>query len=278
MALPPFIGRLPAKGRPTADFAPEEFRKQILTHGLEAVWQQNAECPCSQFSTSYGIGLTALPIVEVVNEKDVLANCPVCGGDGYILHTPTPIKLLMSTFASTPGFQYFGEYIVGSMSGTFLPENLVSLGDRVTVTNCTMIFREKRKRTAGATQSLRYPIASRVLDLVTGEFTVGVTYCHKATADGVAVVGGTLVEGEDFIVNGSGEIDWTLGDGLGSAPLVGDQFAMSYYVAPVYVVTDLPYSVRDTIVRAKLPSPVHSRMPVNATLVLEFMNTQKDPA
>lgn len=276
MAYPQFIGRVPVKDGPRAEFQPEEFRRTIKTKGLNVVWQQNAECPCVQASTAYGIGTTALLTAAVSNMEDPLADCPVCNGDGYILHSPTPIKALVTTFDAVNQFQYFGEYVSSTMRGTFLPENLVSLGDRVTLTDCTMLFRETRPREASAIQSLRYPAVNRVLDLASGEFTVGVTYCHKADAAGVAIPGGVLYQDEDFVVDANGDIDWTLGIGLGTAPADGDRFSMSYFVAPVYVVEDLPFSVRDTPVKFKKPAEEHARMPVNAKLVLEFMNTKKD--
>lgn len=276
MAYPPFIGRLPAKAGPRAEFRPEEFRRTIKTKGLNVIWEQNAECPCVQASTSYGMGTSALPTAIVANKEDPLANCPVCKGDGYILHSATPIVALVTTFDAVNQFQSFGEYISSTMRGTFLPENLVSLGDRVTLTDCTMLFRETRAREASSIQSLRYPVVNRSLDLDSGAFSVGVTYCHKADADGVAIPGGVLYQGEDFDVDGNGDIDWSLGVASGSAPAEGERFSMSYFVAPVYVVEDLPFSVRDTQIKQKQPVAIHARMPVNAKLVLEFMSTDKD--
>jgi len=74
----------------------------------------------------------------------------------------------------------------------------------------------------------------------------------------------------DFTVDPQGRVDWTLGIGLGTAPVEGARYSMSYYAHLAYVVVSHPHDFRDTITQIKQPEPSHTPMLVQAMARLEF--------
>jgi len=136
-------------------------------------------------------------------------------------------------------------------------------------------YRERRLRSA-TVDSLRYPVKPRTVDLGTGPdqtvkvpTVLDVLYCRRADANG-AIVAGELVSGTDFVVTAEGDIDWTLGDGLATAPAVGEAYALAYYTNPVYVVRSMPFAHRDTRVKTKAPE-AEAALPVLVDCSLEWL-------
>ena len=171
----------------------------------------------------------------------------------------------------------FGTYGLGRVRITLLPEHLPSFHDRFTAKEAVAVYTEVRTRTASAVERPRYPVVIRTFDVgAVGDRstkvskTIGVLHCRKADANG-SIVAGELVEGTDFTVDGSGQIDWTLGDGLGSAPAAGERYALQYYVRPRWVVENIPYVHRNTLVLSKTPKPEVSELMALADCRLEWL-------
>lgn len=256
--------RIPPKLNPRADFKPEQFRKVIISHGLDVEWQQAAECPCSQPSSHFGFSLPGAPSSA---SEQARVDCPACHGRGYLYHSAQTIRAVVT--GARKEEQRHGpagatEYGRGSIGMTLLPEHLPVYGDRFTLIDSAIVYRETIKRGTGATDTTRYPIATRSHDLAGGAVSFGVRHLIPANAQGVVDPSGALVEGSDFTVNGDGAIEWI------NAPNEGDRFSVTYYAHPVYIVTNHPHAIRDTYINFKAAAPYHQELPIYAELQLEF--------
>jgi len=153
---------------------------------------------------------------------------------------------------------------------TLLPEHVPGFLDRFTMVDSVMMFRETIVRGSGTTDSLRYPIVTRSLDLSTGAKDVDVLHLQAADSSGATSASLTKTQGVDFAVTG-GDIDWTLGIAGGTAPAAGDRYAICYYAAPRYVVTDHPHAFRDTFQKVKSATVTFTPMPIQCSAALDFL-------
>ena len=262
--------RAPVKLTPRADFKPEQFRKTIFSHGLNVKWEQASECPCSQDSSDYGFQTSTLASSSgALNTHR--SDCPACKGRGYLYHSSQTIKAVVTgARKQDERFSQVGgsEYSDGSIGVTLLPEHLPALGDKFTLLQSAIVFRETIVKQAGDT-STRYPIVSRDHDLAGGGVSFGVRYLIPANDQNIVDPNANLVEGTDFnIVNGA--ISWinAIDDGL--------RFSVEYYANPVYVVTNHPHVIRDSMRAFKAPAPYHIELPVYAEAKLEFYGANDD--
>lgn len=268
-----FPSRVPTKIRPRIDFDMSEYRKLVFSKGVELTWEQCAECPCSQPSSTWDVGLIT-STDTVTGEARV--DCSLCDGKGYYWHSSQQIKAIVTGGKSqTDLFALYGEYARGMVGVSLLPEHLPAYGDRFTVLNSVMVYRETRQRSAGSVESLRYPVQPRTLDLSTGETVLGVTRLQRAGLDGLSSEGDVLVEGEDFVVTEEGDIDFSLGDSNGKAPLEGARYSVSYYARPRYYVAERPHTHRDSTQKRKATEESPLMMPVQAQCSLEFMGYER---
>ena len=261
--------RSPSKVRPRVDFDMQEYRKLIFAKGVDLTWEQCAECPCSQSAQGYDVGL-----IEVTSAVtgEARADCELCDGKGYYWHSAQTIRAILTGGSTdTNQFQLYGEYARGMVSLSLLPEHLPAYGDRFTVLASVRLYRETLTRGESETEALRYPVQSRQLDLETGVTTLGVTRLQRAGLSGLSTEADVLVEGVDFDVTEAGELDFSKGDALGTAPLVGARFSVSYFARPRYYVADTPHSHRDSVYLRKSPTEAPLLMPVQAHCSLEFM-------
>lgn len=273
-----FPSRIPSKLTPAVDFDPEEFRKMVMTHGLRVWWEQSAECPCSTRSKEYlRDGSRFTQDIDAAGQSvytgEPRANCPACKGNGYVLHSGQQIRAVLTGAKHNPkAFEIYGEYANGMISVSTLPEHLPGYQDRFTLLDSAMVYRETRIA-AGSVDKLRYPIVSRLLDLVGGPTPfAGVLYCLKAGVTGEVPVGfAPLEDGVDFEVTAEGYLDWALGLARGTAPTPGEPYSVTYCGAPRFAVVDYPHSLRDTWVKIKTANRTYQALPINAMARLEFM-------
>lgn len=269
--LPPYQ---PPKTNPRVNLDALAVRKFIWNHGIRVLWEQASECPCARRSADASTGLSlTIPSGSVTGGHRT--DCPVCGGEGYYRHSDQEIVALITNLALDPqAHMAWGEGASGMVKITTLPENLLSFKDRITLLDSVLLYRETLPR-KGSPDALRYPIVEHTMQLSTGDFTAGVLHCHKADASGETTLSDVLVEGTDFDVV-DGKIDWTKGDGLGSAPAVGDRYSVSYFGRPRYVVTSHPFSIRDTVSVSKVPSQVPVHTAVHAAGKLEYLGGESN--
>ena len=259
--------RLPPKLNPRADFKPEQFRKVIISHGLNVRWEQAAECPCSQLSSAHGFSLGSPAASEQAR-----VDCPACHGKGYLYHSAQTIRAVVT--GARKEEQRHGpagatEYGRGQISLTLLPEHLPMYGDRFTILDSAIVYRETLIRGSGPTDAPRYPIALRSHDLASGSLEFGVRYMIPADETGTVDPAQTLSEGIDFNVI-DGEVSWI------NPPSEGRRISLTYYAHPVYIVSNHPHAVRDTYINRKAPAPYHQELPINAEATLEYFGGSEE--
>lgn len=248
------------------DMEPEAFRAEIIGKGAQMTWEMAAECACEQ-RVDYG-SVEGRP---GSSQQD----CVACDGTGIIYHSAQPIRALLTSPDANPDrFALYGPMAQGMMRLSMLPENLPSYLDRFTLRDSVMTYRESRTRQA-TVEELRFPVVTRPVthgtlgDPTTPTTTTfGTMYVRRADADGV-IIAGELVEDVDFEIDNSGRVDWTLGDGLGTAPAVGSRYSIHYVCNPRYIAQSFPFIFRDTWLREKSPMRVHATMPVRVDCTLE---------
>lgn len=261
--------RRPVKIRPRTDFDMEAYRTLIFAKGVDLTWEQCAECPCSNASSTFDVGL-----IETTSTTtgEARVDCPLCDGKGYYWHSEQTIRAIVTGGKSdTDLFSIYGEYARGMVSVSLLPEHLPAYGDRFTVLASVMMYRETKVRTASAIEALRYPVQHRTLDLSSGELTIGVTRLQRAGLNGLSSENDVLIEGADFAVTEDGKVDFSEGDGEGTAPVEGARYSVSYYARPRYYVADRPHTHRDSVSRRKAPEESPLLLPLQAHCSLEFM-------
>lgn len=268
--LPPYV---PPKAQQRVDPIADRFRSAIQTRGVPAVWEQAAVCPCGRSADALGTGLGFAAPEQLRTTGESRKDCPVCKGLGYLYHSPTPTRVLVTGRSMDPKrFAEQGEVTSGNVGITFFPENPPSFMDRVTLTASASTYRQIHNRGAtGVVDILRYPVVKRTLKLATGEVVKGVLYAHKADVSGVAATDGVMVEGTDFVVDTNGHIDWTLGDANGKAPARGARYAMTFFAHPRYVVKSYPFAQRDGMIMHKHPSEVYVELPIRTMAQLEYL-------
>ena len=278
--MPTIKGLAPKKLRPRLDFDLKLFRDRIYEKGLYLSWEMAAECPC-QTIISVGTGTISAYTgagLKSGGTGEPNLNCAQCSGTGVIYHSKQTIRgLVIGAENDFDRFRVYGEYAIGMVGLTLLPEHVPGILDRFTLNDSVMIYKETRKRTAGTVEKLRYPVASRSItvgsqadDTVAATQALSVLYARKATDAGV-VVGDELVAGTDFTVNSDGDIDWTLGVTAGTAPTTGQYYAMTYFAHPRYVVMNHPHAFRDTYTAVKSATETLTNMPVKVDCMLEFL-------
>lgn len=267
--MPLFESRRPNKVRPRVDFDMEGYRKLVFAKGIDLEWEQCAECPCSRSSSDFTLNL-----IESTTQTtgEARPDCPLCDGIGYFWHSAQQIRAIVTGgSSSTDKYAVYGEYARGMVSVSTLPEHLPAYGDRFTVLNSVMVFRETRTRTAQAIESLRYPIQARTLDLANGAQTVRVLRLQYADAQGLSALSNSLTEGVDFAITAQGTIDFTLGDNLGTTPNAGQRYSVAYFARPRYYVADHPHTHRDSVYIRKSTTESALALPIQVHCSLEFM-------
>lgn len=268
--LPPLTA---GKARPRVDPRPQDYDKALQARGLPVVWEQSAVCPCGRSADAFGEGFGFTDPTALRPTGESRTDCDVCKGKGYLYHSPTSTRVLVTGRSIDPKrYAELGETAAGVVGMTFRSVNLPAFMDRVTLSLSIMLYRELTKRAlTGTVDTLRYPVVERIMPLATGTIVKGVLYAHKAAADGIATSAGVMVEGVDFTVTEAGAIDWTLGVATGKAPAPGARYAMTYFAHPRYVVTSHPFSARDTMILHKSPTEVHTELPIRAMAKLEYL-------
>lgn len=259
---------------PRADFNHLALRSQIWTHGMMVTWEQSMVCPCR---TMLALPTTTDEIITATPGEH-RPDCDGCKGRGWIYHSPQPIPALVTRMDETPErFALFGVMAHAVASFTVQPETLPKYMDRFTLLTSVTLYELGRRRKA-TVDVLRYPIASRqsVEGAADDNLTTPVTttrrvlYMRRADATG-ALLANELVDGVDFDVTEAGNIDWSKGVTLGTAPAVGSLYAFCAYIHPRYVVESKPHTTRDTQLAIGLPGQAPKALSVNVMARLEWV-------
>lgn len=255
--------RAPVKLNPRVDFKPEDFRKLIFTQGLRLRWQQAARCACSDTDRA-GFATTLNATTAHTRNR---ADCPACEGRGYLYHSAQEVRALVTgarkadeRFSAAGG----SEYADAEAGFTFLPEHLPAPGDRLTLLDAEILYREIITRGEGDTDKLTYTAAPRAHDLESGALTFSVRYARAADNEG-NIAPTIYQEGEHFTTEGDA-LTWT---NPATAPAPGVRVSLSYYTHPAYIIIDTPRAVRDAWSARKAPAPYPITLPIHARGALE---------
>lgn len=268
---------IPKYVAPQALFNPEIFRSDIVKFagGCPNIrWEKAFPCPCSMRMTLREID------GEVGGESKTL--CPQCAGASvYYVRQPDTFAIVTSVGEtnSASGKTTGQGWADIQATFTFLPENAPAHQDRVTDLRSWVQVsdRRKRKRTQ---EKCRFPLEERVIvGADAANSTVAVcfreTVIEMATADAAGAFVARLTPTVDFDVI-DGEIDWTKGDILETAPAVGCVYFVTYWVHPRYLIQNIPFISRPSVTQQPkqvggVETPALTDMPVKAVGFMEFI-------
>lgn len=273
------------------DFRPGYFESALNQHGRPTLWEKSSVCPCSNNAET--------------NQPAIL--CPVCGGLGVEWYDGQVINVLYDNLESNRDTLIaFGTWTFGTARLTMRSEYRPDPRARYTLLSSVMVFSEKRVRRA-VRERPRYPIASIQTALMVqrpdGEevrrnIRQSVMRLRAMGSDGLP--GAVLSHGLDYqvvedqkvpITDGSalaamglptdatevvvgGSLDWSLGDARGTAPAVGQQYAITYLYHPRYEVVTFNHAIRDDKSKQKAPDMRIERLPLEIMCKLDWDTTQ----
>lgn len=289
-----FFKRLPQFGI-RLDFDLEAFEAAIENHGVNALWERAAACPCKNNDQ------TGQPKHD----------CPVCNGAGWEYHGAQVIRILIGALDLDRDTQMaYGMTSRGMAMITVPSVELPDFRDRFTNLDTILRYTERRERkhAAGTLEPLRYYIGRRDdLDLYPVKQPLGyipppdesgyVAQAARAMAVEAAsrtgepaprrldvfrlrlmdratnTPGRVLEQGVDFEAR-DGKIDFRLIDTRepGAVP-VGATFGVSYLYHPRYLVTRFDHAARDQYGNPDACNgpETFQRMPVQVHALLDYM-------
>lgn len=227
-----------------ADLRVEDFRKVIRQQGYRLTWRKAILCTC-------------------VNQESHQAtlDCSVCDTSGFFYIEPIEVQGIMTNLEKRKDlYRHLGEWLEGASMVTVEPEHRLGYRDSLQMTDSVMSFNEwiikgnrrgTRSKLPEGQDSARYRIV-RVMHLL-----------HDVNGSPSAVTCGI-----HFEVTDDGWIKWI---GPGEDLKEGTVFSINYEFRPVWIVTNNPHAVRDTITGFKKPAPVAQSLPVQAAVKLDFL-------
>lgn len=244
--VPPFIPSDYATD--VVDVDEGEARKLVVGKSVRLWWEQGVPCPCRSVQELNGV-------TRSTGEPSSI--CTFCSGSGIMyVNGQQIIAMMTSTSEAQELYHEYGQYAKGTAWLSLLPEHVADYLDRYTLLDGVRTHSETRRR-RGTVEKLKYPVIKRYFPVGSiNNFsakvykTVGVQWCMAASVGGVTS-GVELVEGVDFLVDDDGKIDWTPGDVLGTAPVLGDTpetcgtYSIRYYARPRMVLDDHQFLRRD---------------------------------
>ena len=270
------------------------FEQAITDHGVNALWERAAACPCKN------------------NEQtgQPKHDCPVCDGAGWEYHGAQVVRALIGALDLDRDTQMaYGMMSRGTAMITVPSVELPDIRDRFTNLDTILRYTERRERKRGVDElePLRYYIGSRTdlvlhpvvepLGYIGPDATGYVAQAARAAAVEAASVaqaavatrldvlrlrvmngatrepGAVLEQGRDFTVR-DGKIDFALIDSRDpDAVPTGSTFAVSYLYNPRYLVTRFDHAARDqyTVGETCGGGEGFERLPVQVHAMLDYL-------
>lgn len=275
------------------DFRPGYFEAVLNQHGRPTLWEKSSACPCR----------------NNLETGQPNAMCPVCGGLGTEWYDGQVINVIYDNLESNRDTLIaFGTWTFGTARLTMRSEYRPDPRARYTLLSSVMVFTERRIRRA-VRERPRYPIATITTDLMVtrpdGEVVkrpaVRQNVMRLRLMDQTTMLPGpVLAPGRDFEVVEDqrvrvadrtvlatmglpgdtdevavgGSLDWTLGDQRGTAPKVGQLYAITYLYHPRYEVVTFNHAIRDDKSKQKSPDLRIERLPLEIMCKLDWDTTQ----
>ena len=258
-----------------ADFDEATFRRVVAQKGLTLRWTQSAECPCQPKSEDNGFDLNNIDDIDSGTGNTVA--CPVCKGKGLIYHSAQEVKGIVTNAEGEYLNARYGGYREGLVNITLNPEHLPVFGDRFELTQSVMLYRETITMVDGQNiYPLRFPIASRNLNLKNGPETHDLIYMHVTDPDtGLALPNGEHTVDwrgptDGYVITADGKFQRNNINRL----VDGMRVSLTYFIHPTYTVVSYPNSIRDTLVRKKAASDSLVPLLVRVQAKLEFLEQE----
>lgn len=249
------------KTRPRADFDPRQFDKMLFGHGSRLLWEQGERCPCT------------------TDEGSPRTDCPICHGKHWHYHDSQEIRGIVAQIQDAPRlWEEFGDWGFGVVRISLPWQHNPGYNDRFTLLDGRMLRQEIVTHEATA-DSPYWPIRKTDLTLLVNgrpqTVSVSVRYCRVLDPAGTGIGGPTREIGVDFEVDADGRIDWTLGEGLATAPGIGERYALGYYASPRWVSMEHPFGTRQTDTQSKAVGQQHQALPVLTMARLDWWATKE---
>lgn len=245
----------------------DDFLNLLASRGVDATWYPGLRCPCG----AQGDGSPA-------------PDCPVCGPGnsskyppGWLFPLTQDVKVNVTGLRrdwKTDEAQFISS---GEASMTVRAEHCPAYMDRIILDDCrttksALLTRKSSGGTGGHVEHLDYPIVSQDYDNSTGGTSyIDVLYLQPVDAT-TGLPKAALVKGTDYAITAGGDLDFTLGDALGTAPTQNARYTIAYKTRPVYRVVSEPHAMRQTTTAWKhLSAPIPQRLPVSFTARLEWL-------
>lgn len=235
------------------DFKIKEFRKLIQQKGVRIAWEKTVQCPC-YYKTTDELNFDLSNIDDIsVNKTGNVVDCPACKGSGLVRYDREIIKGVISDLKNKDEVDIAGLITKGEIKITLEPEHLPTYGDKFTLIDSVIVWNQTFT-VEGDSVELDFPVVERQLELQSGLETIGVLYLQKTDINGLGIIDNTVPTHtiEDNVI--------TFTDNA-TKPEIGTKCVISYYINPVYIVSEHPHIVRDTILLNN-SSETYSQLPV----------------
>jgi len=217
--------------RQRSDFDTQKIYRTIRQMGYPVKWEKASDCPCLSKGGS--------------GQPDF--NCPLCRGKGRYWFDPIFIQGIMTNVSEEVRYNQTGEIIAGLNYFTTLPENKLSIWDKISNEYSQIRYSEIiEKKEHNVKDRLRF---------------------KPITISSLRTVSEVYQKGIDFTVDTEGYVNW---EGGGLEPNRGERYSVDYTTRPSWLVVDLPNVFRTTLVKRKQPGVMPTELPIKALVRLEF--------
>jgi hypothetical protein len=261
-----------ATGGSRVDFKIEQFNNLIATKGTRHWWSRGALCPCKGNEQTDQVDPTCalckgtgwyyfLPERELAGaEKDASGNTVELNDS----QTGVSIHVLITNVTKDPQiFEKFGQWVFGVARATAQSPNRIGYRDRF----------KSRDSTIGYSQLIDASGTSEII--VTGMRSTSGLWTPLSQVNLLRSVSTEYLNQENFEVTNTGTIKW-----LTTPPTKGTLLTLHGEFYPTWVVMDMPYSVRDTLVSKKKQAidiaGQHKNMPLHSVVKLDFLANTGD--
>jgi hypothetical protein len=227
------------------DFREGKFIQAIRQKGYFLTWRKAVICPCVNTET-----------------EQAAMNCDVCDGSGFFYIDPQEVQAIMTGFSrqfdvyGKAGFRQSGETVV-----TVEPQYRIGYRDSFEMKDSIAVFSE------WFAKSNRRGIRSKLPDGVdSARYRItNVNSLFYLDSNGTPV---RLEKNFHFKVQKDGWIEWTP-----EGNKIPDQtaFSIHYDFKPVYIVTSHPHTLRDTVSKFKRAKQTVVSLPLQASVMLDFL-------
>jgi hypothetical protein len=261
-----------ATGGSRVDFKIDRFNNLIATKGSRYWWSRGALCPCKGNEQTDQTDPTCtlckgtgwyyfLPERELANEEKDPSGNPIELNDSK---TGVSIQVLITNVTKDPQiFEKFGQWIFGVARATAQSPNRICYRDRF----------KSRDSTMGYSQLIDASGTSEII--VTGMRATSGLWTPVARVNLLRSISTAYIQDEHFQITDTGTIKW-----IKTPPTKGTLLTIQGEFFPTWIVMDMPYATRDTLVSEKTTATdiagQFRNMPLHSVIKLDFLTDVGD--